>query len=156
MRLLSLLFVLSICAPVVHADGLSPMPLEKVLPRAQVVVLAEIATNDVTTIERKPENGPASVVYTCNIKAKVLEEVKASAPKELDLAFTYTVVKGKWLAWPGSGLEQQMKPNEKCVLLLTSQGDKLQLLRAEKATALETIKNLLKQPPNEESANKTN
>ena len=146
MRLLSFLFGLSMCASIVHADGLSPMPLETVIPRAEVIVVAEISTNVVNIVERKPEKGPASVVYTCSIKATVVEELKSSAPKELDLIFTFTVVKGVWLAWPGSGLEQQMKPKEQYVLLLTSQDGKLQLLRAEKPTELDTIKRILKEP----------
>ncbi|NQT40365.1 MAG: hypothetical protein HQ581_22920 [Planctomycetes bacterium] len=154
MKLLSLLFVLGMCATTVRADGLSPMPLKNVLPRAKVVVLAEISTNDVTIVDRKPEKGPASVVYTCRITANVLEEVKASTPKELDLTFTFTVVKGVWLAWPGSGLEQQMKPKEKYVLLLTSQDDKLHLLRAENATELATIKEMLKESERKGPASK--
>jgi hypothetical protein len=76
----------------------------------------------------------------------VVEELKASAPKELDLIFAFTVLKGRWQAWPGSGLEQQMKPNERYVLLLTSQDGKLQLLRAEKSTELSRIKEILKEP----------
>jgi hypothetical protein len=144
MRILSLLFVVGMCATTALADGLSPMPLKKVLPRAEVVVLAEIVSNDVSIVERKPVKGRASVVYTCNIKLKVIEKVKASAPGALDLQFTFTVVKGVWLAWPGSGLEQQMKPTEKYVLLLTSQNDNFQLLRAEKASELNAIKKLLK------------
>jgi len=146
MRLLSVLLALGMCATHTLADGLSPMPLEKIIPKADAIVLAEISTNVVTIVERKPEKGPASVVYTCSIKARVIEELKASAPKELDLIFSFTVVKGVWLAWPGSGLEQQMKPNEQYVLLLTSQDGKLQLLRAEKPTELDTIKRILKEP----------
>ena len=146
MRSLSFLFVLGMSATTVLADGLSPMPLKKVVPKADAIVLAEISTNVVTIVERKPEKGPASVVYTCNIKAKVLKELKANVPKKLDLIFTFTVVKGVWLAWPGSGLEQQMKPKEQYVLLLTSQDGKLQLLRAEKSTELDTIKRTLKEP----------
>jgi uncharacterized protein (DUF2141 family) len=130
------------------------MPLEEVLPRAEVVVLAEISTNDVTTVEKNPGKGPVSVVYTCKIKAEVLEEVKPGAPKELDLTTTFAVVKGVRLAWTGSGLEQNMKPNEKYVLLVTSRDGKLQLLRAEKAEELHTIKTLLKQLRNREPANR--
>jgi hypothetical protein len=146
MRLLSVLFALGMCATHALADGLSPMPLEKVIPKADAIVLAEISTNVVTIVERKPEKEPASVVYTCSITAKVVEELKASAPKELDLTFTFTVVKGVWLAWPGSGLEQQMQPKERYVLLLTLQDGTLQLLRAEKPTELDTIKRILKEP----------
>jgi hypothetical protein len=131
------------------------MPLKEVLPRADVVVLAEITSNDVTIVERKNENGPASVVYTCTIKAKVLEALKAQAPKELDLIFTYTVVQGVWLAWPGSGLESQMKPREKYLLLLMSQNNELQLLRAEKATEWNAIKQMLNPSDKDESASKT-
>ena len=146
MRLPSLLFVLGMCATTALANGLSPMPLKNVVPKADAIVLAEISTNVVTIVERKPKKGPASVVYTCRIKAKVVEALKGSVPKELDLVFTFTVVKGVWLAWPGSGLEQQMKSKEKYVLLLTSQDGTLQLLRAEKSTELDTIKRILKEP----------
>lgn len=152
MRLLSFLFILGMCATTALADGLSPMPLKKVVPKADAIVLAEISTNVVTILERKPEKGPASVVYTCSIKAKVVEELKANVPKELDLIFTFTVVKGVWLAWPGSGLEQQMKPTEKYILLLTSQAGKIQLLRAEKATELRAIKKLLKNQKKEKDS----
>jgi len=153
MRVATVLVVLSIWVSNALADGLSPMPLKEVLPRAAVVVLVEISRNDVTIVETRPEKGPASVVYTCSIEAKVLEEVKGHAPKKLDIKFTFTVVKGVWLAWAGSGLEQQMKPNEKYVLLLTSQGDILQLLRAEKETELAGIKKMLEQPEGREPAN---
>ncbi len=146
MRLLSFIFILGLCATTALADGLSPMPLKNVVPKADAIVLAEISSNVVTIVERKPEDGPASVVYTCNIKANVVEDIKASVPKELDLVFTFTVVKGVWLAWPGSGLEQQMKPKEQYVLLLTSQDGKLQLVRAEKPTEVDTIKRILKEP----------
>jgi hypothetical protein len=148
------LAVLSIWSANAFADGLSPMQLKEVLPRAEVIVLAEISSNDVTIVERNPEKGRSSVVYTCRIKANVLEEVKGHAPKAMDINFTFIVVKGVWLAWSGSGLEQQMKSNEKYVLLLTSQGNILQLLRAEKATELAGIKKLLEQPEKKESANK--
>jgi hypothetical protein len=149
MRVNIVLVVLSIWASMAFADGLSPMPLKEVLPRADIVVLAEVASNDVTIVERKPEKGRASVVYTCNIKAKVVEELKASASNELDLVFSFTVVKGVWLSWPGSGLEQHMKPTEQYILLLTLQDGKLQLLRAEKSTELSTIKEILKEPKTE-------
>lgn len=154
MRVAIVLVVLSIWLSNALADGLSPMPLKEVLPRAEVVVLAEISSNDVTIVERKSEKGRASVVYTCSIEAKVLEEAKGHAPKKLDLKFEFIVVEDVWLAWAGSGLEQHMKPNEKYVLLLTAQGDILQLLRAEKATELAGIKKLLEQPEKKESANK--
>ena len=156
MRLLPLFAFLGICGTTALADGLSPMPLKKVLPQADVVVLAEISTNDVTIVKSKPGKSHASVVYTCNIKATVVEKVKASAQKELDLIFTFTVVKGVWLEWPGSGLEQNMKPKEQYVLLMTSQDDTLKLLRAERTTELTTIKTLLKQAHKKKPANKTN
>ncbi len=146
MRVLSVLFALGMCVTTALADGLSPMQLKDVLPRADAVVLAEISSNKVTRVVRTPENGPASVVTTCAIKAKVIEKLKANPPKELDLTFTFTVVKGVWVTWPGSGLEERMQPGEKYLLLLASQNNTLKLLRAENSTQLDTIKKMLKKP----------
>lgn len=115
-----------------YADGLKSLSLKEVLPRAEVIVIAEISSNDVKIIERNSNKGPASIIYSCSIKANVLEEIKGHAPKKLDIEFTFTVVQGVWEAWPGSGLEQHMKPNEKYMLLFELDNNALQLLRAEK------------------------
>ena len=146
MRLLSVLFALGMCGIHALADGLSPMSLEKVVPKADAIVLAKISSNVVTRVVRSPENGPASVVCTCAIKATVIEELKASAPKELDLTFTFTVVKGVWVTWLGSGLEERMQPGEQYVLLLTTQNNTIKLLRAEELNEIDKIKQLLKKP----------
>ncbi len=122
------------------------MPLKKVLPRAEIIVLAEITSNDVKTVQRKPEKRPASVVYTCSIKARFLEEVRGRATKEMAIQYSLVVVQGVWLESPGSGLETRMKANEQYVLLLATKGDSLQLLRAEKVTELAAIKQFLEQP----------
>jgi uncharacterized protein (DUF2141 family) len=151
-RPLPLLAILSLYTTAALADGLSPMPLSKVLPGADVIVVAEISSNIVTMVRKNPEQGPASVVHTCRIKAAVVEEVTSNAPKELDLTFVFTVVKGVWLGWTGSGLEQQMKPKEKYVFLLASRDGTLRLLRAERATKLKTIRALLKQRQTQEPA----
>lgn len=156
MKLLSLLFIITIYAISSFADGLMPMPLERALPKADIVVLAEIISNEVTIVEENHEEGGSSATCTCNIRFKVSEEIKSTAPKEASLSFQYTVIEGIWHEYPGSGLEQHMKAKEKYVLLLTSQDDKLQLLRAEKETELDTIKNLLKQLQKKEPANRSN
>jgi len=127
-----------------YADGLSPIALEKVVPGADVIVLAEIVSNDVTIEERKPENGRASIIYRCNIGIKVLENIKGRAPKEMKFKFEFTVIKGVWLVWSGSGLEVHMKAKEKYLLLLEMQDSKLKLLRAEKPKQLSLIQKLLK------------
>lgn len=143
MKFLLYLTVFGILAAPVFADGLTPMKLDDVLPRAKAVVLVEIVSTNGTIVERKDAGEVKSVTYTYNIKCKVAEEIRGTTPKDMDLKYEMIVVKGVWLSWPGSGLEGRMKPNEKYVLLLESTDGDLQLLRAEELSQLDKIKKLL-------------
>jgi len=149
MRLL--LVILGFCVTHAYADGLSPMPLNKVLPRADVVVVAEIVSHDGAATAKKDGQRVKSVLYSYNIRFRVTEEVKGKSPENVELRYEFTVVKGVWLAWPGSGLESQMKAGEKYVLLLESRGGRMCLLRAERETALKSVKDMLAKQAKQEA-----
>jgi len=151
MKWLPWTLMLGCSAALVQADGLSPMPLADVLPQAEVVVVAEIVSNRETITEtRAPDLDPVvgghSFRYAYQIRFKVTERLKGMAPDEVELCYEMVVVKGAWLAWPGSGLEGQMKPGERYVLLLTRQKDAFRLLRAEKVETADSIREFLNRP----------
>ena len=141
MRRRILFVVLAFSVVQAHADGLIPMDLEDVLPRVDAVVVAQVVSFSETITE---DVKGKSVGYTYRIKARIIARVKGEVPKdELELKFNVVIVKGVWLGWPGSGLEMQLKPEEKYVFLLESRNERLHLLRAEAATALQSVKDLL-------------
>jgi hypothetical protein len=156
MRLLSSPFILTLWVVSAYADGLISMSLERVLPKADIVVLAEIISNEVTITESKPKKGRHSATYTCNLRFKVAQEIESTAPKEASLSYQFTVIQGIWHEYNGSGLEQHMKAKEKYILLLTSHNDKLQLLRAEREAELDTIKKLIARLQKKEPDNSAN
>ena len=120
------------------------MELEKVIPRADVVVLAEIISNTGTIDEQAGFDGRKSIRSSYDIRFRVINKVKGKAPGEVMTSYEVLAVQGMWMYCSGSGLEEVMKPGERYVLLLEFRGDKLHLLRAEKTTELAKIKGLLR------------
>jgi hypothetical protein len=144
-KLLVLLFVLTLWTRIGYADGLSPMELKKVIPQINTVLLVKIIDKAQNIENIKTGKGKA---VKCNykFKVKILEVIKGKFnKKELDFKYTFTVVKGVWLSYPGSGIEDNMKKGEKYIFLYKENNNNAiqTLIRAEKESNKKKIKELL-------------
>ena len=137
-----------------HADGLNSMPLVKVLPKADVIVIAEIISNRANPIREKNISGVHSATYSNNIRVKVIKELKSNAPAEIEFVYEIVVIKNLWYAYPGTGSERHMKPGEKYILLFTTRSNNYELLRAENESNVEEIRENIKILEHKVPANK--
>jgi hypothetical protein len=120
------------------------MPLKRVLLDTDVIILVEVLENKGTTKHRDKGEGKAkfreSIEYTNDIKTNVIStHLGKFSGAKYDTKYSLTFVKGVWLGIPGSGLESQMAPSEKYVLMLKHVKDGYRLQRAEKSEKLEEI-----------------
>lgn len=135
------------------ADGFSPMPLKKVLLKTDTIILVEIVKNEQTITHKNKGAGNLRevVVYANDIKSKVIAApVGKFAGAEYNTRYSLSLVKGVWLAIPGSGQEGRMTPGEKYLFLLKRNGGDYTLQRAEKADMLKEVLRIKKKQDDED------